>query len=203
MKYYYAICLLLRHIAIVLVACQDTLPIPESRCENGTCSMDSHIQRDSPTGSCKDGVCITDNGILRTGQYLTDYIGPNATLVPADEYNRGVKSLRYGDIIIRGPEDKPKLRSAILDGLMYRDGQRFYRNIIDIRSGGGIGFVWVERPIPDPNTRFGNLSIDIMRAATPSGRHSWVDIAPLVPSSTKGRATPKCIPVSIGHIRSQ
>ena len=201
MRYYYICCLLLRHIATVLVACQDTLPTPESPCENGVCSMPSHIQSCSPRGSCKDGICITNNGIFRTGQYLKGYINPNATIVSAQNYIRNLTLAQLGDIIIRSPGDKPKLRSAILDGLIYRDDKRFYRNIIDIHNGDGIGCVWVERPIPDSDTRVGNLRNHSMPAAMPSAVRPWVDPASLVPSYTNHCAFFECIPVSIGQIR--
>ena len=208
MRYEYTSSLLL-----LFTACQVTLQIPETPpCKYTVCSTDSQIQGDIPLGRCEDGVCETENGRLIPGQYLKDFIGPNATIFSAIEYMQGPDLARIGDILILIPSLKPMLPSAFLAGMMYKskgnfaNGPRFLRNIRDIRSGSSIGFVVVERPIPDPDTRFENLSSDSMLAAIPNGLRPWVDPASLVPSSTKGCATSKCIaiiPVSIRQIRSK
>ena len=62
-----------------------------------------------------------------------------------------------------------------------------------------IGFLVIERPIPDPDTRFESLAHDPLLSRIPSGLRALADPNLLIPAPTEGCASTKCfviIPVS-------
>ncbi|KAL8915130.1 MAG: hypothetical protein Q9172_006950 [Xanthocarpia lactea] len=59
-----------------------------------------------------------------------------------------------------------------------------YKRYITDTNGVDIGHMIMERPIPDPDTGFKDLSQDSLLAAIPAGLRSEVNPASLIPSST-------------------
>ncbi|KAL8686091.1 MAG: hypothetical protein Q9218_007353 [Villophora microphyllina] len=155
-----------------------------------------------------DGICATDTGDHYSAEPLEDYLSPDSTIRIKTE----LKSMtaRYGDILVNEAEDIPRIRSAMLLTAISRmtwTPVLFGRVIADSYDGKGIGYMIVDRPIPDPDTRFGTLANDTLLAGMPSDLRSLVDPRSLIPSPTKGcnvseciMIIPVCVPESHDHM---
>ena len=137
-------------------------------------------------------------GVPLTGLITLDAVNifswdrPDPSLLP----------LKVGDIVVKTAEDIPRLGSAMLEAETYRqqhDDNKFARSILDITGGEYIGYLLVDRPNPDPDTRFQSLVDNTHRAGIQQGLRAIVEPENLIPSPTKGCTSNECmfiIPVS-------
>ncbi|KAL8981546.1 MAG: hypothetical protein Q9205_003703 [Flavoplaca limonia] len=95
-------------------------------------------------------------------------------------------SVGLGDIQIYKAEYESQLDSAELGPtlLRYPTFDRFKRYITNT-AGVDIGYRNMERPVPDPDTRFRDLEQDPLLNTFPSGLRSALDPASFIPSPTK------------------
>ena len=93
---------------------------------------------------------------------------------------------RNGDIVLNGEQYRSRLSSAVLGTTTLRksDGT-FLRYIKDPTDVQELGYMQVERPVPDPDTTFGSLGQDPLLANTPESLRSAVDPEFLLPSSNE------------------
>lgn len=155
-----------------------------------------------PYARCSLGRCLLDNGAVISGESMERHLAPDTNLFVTEV---GFKAANYspiiGDIILNFSDDVPKLPLAILRSAVDKStwNKTFIRWIYDSRDGSQLGYLVVQRPTPDPDTRFESIAQDHLLAAIPSGLRSVADPNFLVPSPTKGCAIQKCvqlIPVS-------
>lgn len=120
------------------------------------------------------------------------YIGPNVTVTNWDTKYDG--DFYPGLIELHKIGDLPRLRTAILSTLVFRynsttkriesTAKDFVRSILDPNDGVSFGSVYVNRPSPDPDTRFQSLLDEPLLAGIPTGLRSEVDPASLIPLPT-------------------
>ena len=137
------------------------------------------------------------------GEPLAGYVAPD-TNISVTEKNRKASD-RTGDIVLYDANDKSHLDSAVLGATIFRSpgsaSDAFLRFITDT-AGKDIGHMNMERPVPDPDTLFRDLSQDPWLDTFPTGLRSALDIASLIPTRTQscGTVPTECIliiPVSI------
>lgn len=96
-------------------------------------------------------------------------------------------------------DDLYKLDQAILSAATGRpalpNGTHFERWISDLHSGGILGVILVDRPIPDPDTLFGELVNSSSLAGIPEGLRLKVDPEYMIPSPTKDCNKSACIAI--------
>lgn len=141
-----------------------------------------------PTGpgvsECNQDLCWIDSkgsGFM-PGEPLAGFLTPDtnvsiaASSVPA----------RIGDIHIYKAEYESQLDSAELGPtiLRYPSFDQFKRYITNT-AGEDIGYMNMERPVPDPDTRFRDLEQDPLLDTFPLGLRSALDPASFIPSPTK------------------
>ncbi|KAL8918403.1 MAG: hypothetical protein Q9208_007373 [Pyrenodesmia sp. 3 TL-2023] len=177
-------------------------------------SMTISTSAKTPFAQCDDlGMCKLGDGYYVFGESMEEYIGPNVTISYLGTKYDG--DFYPGHIELNRPEYLRRLPTAILGMVMSRwsspegiDGtsKYFVRGILDPSDGADIGRVYIERPTPDPDTRFKSLLEDPLLAGIPTGLRSEVDPASLIPlpTPTEGcRDLTRCIaifPVSNGSI---
>lgn len=121
---------------------------------------------------------------------MQEYLGPNVTIT----YGAFNGDSFPGHILLDKPESLPKLPSAILDLIITRlinrgasssgTEKHFGRAIRDSNDGTAFGVLYVNRPTPDPDTRFASLTNEPLLAAIPTGLRPAVDPASLIPLPT-------------------
>ncbi|KAL8656919.1 MAG: hypothetical protein Q9226_002440 [Calogaya cf. arnoldii] len=157
----------------------------------------NHVTPDQgpPFNHCFKDLCWQDakGSGLMAGEALTDFVASTANISTIDSH--GSSSDRVGDIVLesRQYESRFDFDSAVLGTTILRYPDRFRRYITD-NQGVDIASLNMERPIPDPGTRFQDLAQDSLLAGIPIQLRSAVDPESLVPSPTDGcAATPtKC-----------
>ena len=154
-----------------------------------------------PFLQCFSDLCWTDykaSGSM-VGEPLAGYITPDTNITIVDSSDS--PSASTGDIVLYNADHIPRLESAVLGTTILPRFDDFKRYITDT-DGVDIGYMLMERPVPDPDTIFKDLSQDSLLAGIPAGLRSEVNPASLVPSPTEGctKSTSTCvlvIPVSI------
>lgn len=191
------ICLFLFFFAPLFARGDDTVSVPD----------------ESPTMRCDGGICVLNTAgtdFELSAELLEKHIGPNVTIINTEEYHGDGFSIRKGVVAVRNADEAARLssallnRTAVLDHTVYVNHEnsetRFTQSIADAQDDAVIGLVNVDRPIPDPDTRFASLEQDPMLGVIPSGLRSEIDPASLIPSPTEGCDSSRCvliIPVSI------
>lgn len=150
-----------------------------------------------PYARCSLGRCLLDSGATVNGESMERHLAPDTNLLTTEvELKTANYSATIGDIILNFSDDVPKLPLAILESGVSRDGENmFIRWISDSRNASVLGYLVVERPMPDPDTRFESIVNNPLLAAIPTGLRSVADLNLLVPSPTKGCTTKKCIDI--------
>lgn len=135
---------------------------------------------------------------------MEGHFNPDTVILSPADLNRNI-SVHSGNILTWLPEEGiPKLRSGILTDFISRSRYSptvFVRNILYPDGSYSMGWLVVNRPVPDPDKRFDSLAQDPLLAGVQKGLRSQVDIASLIPPSTKGCESARCvqvIPVSVG-----
>ncbi|KAL8639887.1 MAG: hypothetical protein Q9226_008815 [Calogaya cf. arnoldii] len=128
------------------------------------------------------------------GEPLTRYVTLDAVnIYSIDRPDPSLLPLEVGDIGVLTAEVIPRLGYAILEAQTHRKYDHFVRSIKDTTDGETIGWLWVDRPVPDPDTRFQSLVDSTHAAGIPQGLLAIVDPENLVPSPTKGCISNECI----------
>ncbi|KAL8856007.1 MAG: hypothetical protein Q9178_007377 [Gyalolechia marmorata] len=133
-----------------------------------------------PFLQCFSDLCWTDykaSGSM-VGEPLARYITPDTNITVVDSSDS--PSALAGDIVVYTPDHLPRLESAVLGTTILPRFDDFKRYITDT-DGVDIGYMVMERPVPDPDTIFKE---DSLLAAIPEGLRSEVNPASLIPSST-------------------
>lgn len=206
MAIYCIICLLLSYSAARLALCEATMPIQTRssslRCdypEPGICRRELHPIGGGP------GLQARVWATYAFVEYEELRITPDTSITQFKGYSEN-PSARNGDILVYNTEDISILGKSSISRFINRypcGRARFVRYIIDYKAT-EIGFMFVERPTPDPDNAFAALAQNPLLAAIPAGLRSEVDLESLIPSPTKGCPTDACIyiiPVSINDDR--
>lgn len=142
-------------------------------------------QTGPPFFKCIPEMCWHDTSGSGTiaDEPLANHITPNtAILINAINFTGS----QNGDIVLNSEQYRPRLSSAVLGTTIFRDSKNsFLRYIKDQDDVAELGYMQVERPVPDPDTTFGSLGRDPLLADTPEGLRSAVDPAFLLPSSNE------------------
>ncbi|KAL8904430.1 MAG: hypothetical protein Q9171_007056 [Xanthocarpia ochracea] len=136
-----------------------------------------------PFLQCFADLCWTDHkgsGSM-IGEPLAGYITPDTNITIIDSSDS--PSALTGDIVLFTADHIPHLESAVLGTTTFPRLDGFKRYITD-KNGADIGYMVMERPVPDPDTIFKDLSQDSLLAAIPARLRSEVNPASLIPSST-------------------
>lgn len=157
------------------------------------------VRRSYADGRCTRDMCWFDQtgAPISAVEPIAGYINPDTVIkVISDvDFHEDFPSARPGDIFVDFARNKPEVSSAMLGRTISpKSGDRWVR-WIDTDSGEKIGFMFVERPVPDPDTRFESLAQDSLLAGIPTGLQSEINPASLIPSPTSGCATNKCLAV--------
>ncbi|KAL8833444.1 MAG: hypothetical protein Q9176_007984 [Flavoplaca citrina] len=170
----------------------------------------------SPSIQCEDGICIlktTDTDFEISTELLEKYIGPDVIIINLDEFHGDALALAKGVITAYGTGTGTinKLISAILDNtaildkviyaIVDRNQKNFGQKILDSRDDTVaevlddtvVGSVILDRPIPDPDTRFASLAGDPVLAEVPADLRSRLDPVALIPSPTEGCDINRCV----------
>ena len=161
-----------------------------ARAEDLTAQLDQDV-------TCYDTVqvCLID-GKLSGAKPLERFVGPDTIVIARSRDLAEPNITRNGDLIHLDAEYKARLGWAVLLTYIRRFEQtRFIREIYDGATGLHLGFIYVERPDPDPDSRFKILTNDPMLAAIPPSLRSKLDPAALVPSATQPCETDKYIAI--------
>ncbi|KAI4248262.1 MAG: hypothetical protein L6R42_009340 [Xanthoria sp. 1 TBL-2021] len=155
---------------------------------------------------CDGGICVlnTDGTDFElSAELLEKHIGPNVTIINTEEYHGDGFSIGKGVVAVRNADEAARLssallnRTAVLDHTVYVNHQnsetRFTQSIADAQDDPVIGLVNVDRPIPDPDTRFTSLEQDAVLGVIPSGLRPEIDPASLIPSPTEGCDNSRCV----------
>lgn len=124
---------------------------------------------------------------------LANHITPDTPILINDASAFGS---RIGDVVLSYEKYRPKLSSAVLRTIIFRKpNDTFVRYIEDPQEGLELGYMHIERPLPDPDSSFGSLGRDSLLADLPEGLRSAVDPAFLLPSTNKscGITPTKCL----------
>lgn len=122
---------------------------------------------------------------------MENHLGPNVTITYRDTEYDG--DFLPGHILLDKPGDIQRLSTAIVERLTSlqdsspaTDGTSKYyvRPITDPRDGAGFGVLYVNRPTPDPDTRFGSLLNETLLRGIQSGLRPEADPASLIPLPT-------------------
>ena len=165
--------------------------------------------KNSPGVHCEDGMCVlkaTDANFELPAELLEKHIGPDVIILDQDEYKGDSSSLVRGVVKVNGQEEIARLVSAILSetaildpivsipfqGRRNRKG-RFIQSIVDSRNDKTLGIVEVDRPTPDPDTRFAILAEDPALDGIPTDLRSEIDPVALIPSPTKRCNIDECV----------
>ncbi|KAI4235232.1 MAG: hypothetical protein LQ349_003307 [Xanthoria aureola] len=130
------------------------------------------------------------------GEPLAGYVAPDRNISVAERNRKA--SDRTGDIVLYNANDESHLDSAVLGATILRSPgsapDAFLRFITDT-AGKDIGYMNMERPVPDPDTLFRDLSQDPWLDTFPTGLRSALDIASLIPTRTEscGTVPTQCI----------
>lgn len=160
---------------------------------------------------CFPELCWVDakgSGFM-AGEPLAGHLTPHTKI----SINNGWPTNRTGEIVLDKPEYEAHLGTAVLGRtiLLYPAFDRFKRYITD-SAGKDIGFMNMERPVPDPDTRFQKLAQDPLLDSIPKGLRSALDPASLIPSRTESCGTkptncflviPVSVTTSLYHIHRQ
>ena len=116
------------------------------------------------------------------GEPLAGFLNPDTNVSMAGSS----APVGIGDIQVYKAEYESQLDSAELGPtlLRYPTFDRFKRYITNT-AGVDIGYRNMERPVPDPDTRFRDLEQEPLLDAFPSGLRSALDPASFIPSPTK------------------
>ncbi|KAL8876215.1 MAG: hypothetical protein Q9198_005551 [Flavoplaca austrocitrina] len=161
----------------------------------------------SPAVQCEDGLCVlktTDTDFELPAALLEKHIGPDVIILNHDEYHGDLSD--KGVVMVNGQEEVARLvsairsKTAILDpivsipfqGRRNRKG-RFIQSIMDSRNDKTLGIVEVDRPKPDPETRFAILAEDPALDGIPTDLRSEIDPVALIPSPTKRCNIDECV----------
>ncbi|KAL9627051.1 MAG: hypothetical protein Q9204_006843 [Flavoplaca sp. TL-2023a] len=120
------------------------------------------------------------------GEPLAAYITPDTNV----SIDSGPLPDRTGDIVILKAEYESQLDSAVLDATILRyPNFDIFKRYITNTAGKDIGYRSMERPVPDPDLRFRDLAQDPFLETFPTGLHSALDPASLIPSRTESCGT--------------
>lgn len=174
----------------------------------------------SPSIQCDYGICVlktTDTDFEISTELLEKHIGPDVIILNQDEFHGDAFAIGKGVIAANGTDTINKLISAILGKtaildtyiytMVYRNQKRFLQRIWDSKDDtlvGAlddtlVGAVILDRPTPDPETRFASLAEDQVLAKIPAELRSRLDPVALIPSPTESCDISRCvgfIPVS-------
>ncbi|KAL8681772.1 MAG: hypothetical protein Q9186_002161 [Xanthomendoza sp. 1 TL-2023] len=127
------------------------------------------------------------------GESLTAYLAQDTNITvsssSADYLSESVAP--NGDIVLYDEKDKyDRLDTAVLFRTTFKvtspSGDRFIRYITVPRNGfNQIGYMLVERPVPDPDTQFESLAQDKLLDEIPTSLRSAVDPASLIPTPSE------------------
>ncbi|KAL9627052.1 MAG: hypothetical protein Q9204_006844 [Flavoplaca sp. TL-2023a] len=160
--------------------------------------------KNSPGVNCEYGVCVlktTGTDFELAAEMLEKNIGPDVIIINLNETLGDIFSIGRGVVVVGDPEELARLvsailsKTAILDPFVYtNEGNRrgFLKNIRDSRDGTVLGVVNVDRPTPDPDTRFAILAEDPVLDGIPADLRLEIDPVALIPSSTEGCDINKC-----------
>lgn len=148
---------------------------------------------------CSLSLCLLDNGATVDEESMERHLAPGKSLVTTKLGFHGPHySPIIGDIIlVNFSDDVPKHRLAMLKSGVSRVGKRnlFARWISESRNANIRGYLIVERPVPDPDTRFESIANNPLLAAITTGLRSVADPSLLVPSPIKGHTARKCVDI--------
>ncbi|KAL8895053.1 MAG: hypothetical protein Q9192_003877 [Flavoplaca navasiana] len=161
--------------------------------------------KNSPGVQCEDGLCVlktTDTNFELPAELLEKHIGPDVIIINQEEYNGDGFAIGKGVVAVDGLEEQARLVSAILSNaailkpFVYPNDSRnrrdFLQVIKDSRNDTTLGIVNVDRPTPDPDTRFTILAEDPVLDGIPADLRSEIDPVALIPSPTEGCDINKC-----------
>ncbi|CAL8585158.1 hypothetical protein XPA_010738 [Xanthoria parietina] len=183
------LCLFLSLFAPVFADGDDTVSVPDEfptlRCDGGYCELNTAGTNFEPSA-----------------ELLEKQIGPKVIIINTEEYSGDGFSIGPGVIAVRNADEAARLsdallhRTATLDDTVYQKSETlFTQNILDAHDDAVIGLVNVERPSPDPDTRFASLEQDPMLGAIPTDLRSEIDPASLIPSPTDDCDESKCVKI--------
>lgn len=139
-------------------------------------------------------------GVGYPGEPLRDHIASDTVVIVLDANAKAGDKVKIpkttGVMMVYSEEYVPKLDTAVLSTDIFPspDG-KFFRNIVDPREATFIGFLLVERPVPDPDLRFEILANSSLLNGVPRGVREMVDPEALIPSPTKGCTSNTCIQI--------
>ncbi len=199
------ICLLLSCLALSLVLCEEARQTPAGLTPvpgNSTTKKHVPVETGAPYARCEKRHCVPGSSVL--GESMEGHFNSDTVILSAADLSRNI-SVHSGIILTWLPEEKlPELRSGILTDFISRSRYSpkvFVRSILSPDGSYSMGWLVVERPVPDPDKRFDILAQDPLLAGVQTDLRPQVDIASLIPTSIKGCESSRCvqvIPVSIG-----
>lgn len=138
---------------------------------------------------------MTDTHAVIAGEPMEGHMTQDTRIFNVTDYANGNVAAKVGDVLSLYPETAGNLSSGILCNLIMSMKPGFAQEILNSYNGYWIGLLMVDRPSPDPDSRFESLIVESLYDGTPEGLRDQVDPALLIPTPTQGCASDQCLQI--------